>query len=164
MQKAETAENEEKRGGTMKIKKVTFTRKFNLGNYESYDVSAEAELAENENFLDVWTILRDNAEMWHLDQQRKTEKQPPQPQLKPQPREVERATAKGILNEFPPELANLLDVSEVGQVWILKPITFLGTEKWKQINDIVKACDGRWIGAGKESNWEVPKLKKKEGK
>ena len=148
----------------MKIIKVALTRKFNLGGYESIDVSAEAELAENDNCLEVWTILKDNAEMWHLYQQRER-KEPSEAAKKiaeqitsgAAPKEVERTQAKGILNEFPKDLANLLEVSKVGMVWILKPVHFLGAEKWKEINDIVKNCGGKWIGAGKESNWEVPK-------
>ena len=55
----------------MKITKVAVTRKFNLTNYESLDLTAEAELAENENVLEAWNILRDNAEMCFIDMQRK---------------------------------------------------------------------------------------------
>lgn len=66
----------------MKITKVSFTRKFNLGNYESLDVAAEAELNENDNALEVWSILKDNAEMWFIDQQRKDKK--PSPTSNPQ--------------------------------------------------------------------------------
>jgi len=55
----------------MRITKVAFTRKFNLGNYESLDVHAEAELNDKDNPLESWSILRDNTEMWFIDQQRK---------------------------------------------------------------------------------------------
>lgn len=66
----------------MKITKVGFTRKFNLGGYESLDVSAEAELNEKDNALEVWTILKDNAEMWFIDLQRaKTKPQQTEPEM-----------------------------------------------------------------------------------
>jgi replication factor A1 len=55
----------------VKITKVSFSRKYNLGNYETLDVGAEAELTEQDNPLEAWSILRDNAEMWFIDQQRK---------------------------------------------------------------------------------------------
>ena len=56
----------------MKITKVMFNRKFNLSNYESLDIAAEAELIDDSvNVLEAWSILKDNAEMWFIDQQRK---------------------------------------------------------------------------------------------
>lgn len=59
----------------MRITKVSVTRKFNLGSYENITLSAEAELAEKDNALEVWNILKDNAEMCFLDMQRKKQAQ-----------------------------------------------------------------------------------------
>lgn len=55
----------------MKITKVAFNRKFNLGNSETLDASMEAELTEKDNPQEALTILRDNVEMWFIDQQRR---------------------------------------------------------------------------------------------
>lgn len=60
----------------MNINKVAVTRKFNLGNYESLDLSAEATLNEKDNPLEVWQILRDNIEMEFVAMQK------PKPQPK----------------------------------------------------------------------------------
>ena len=56
----------------MKISKVMVNRKFNLGNYETLDMAAEAELSETDSPLEVWTILRDNLEMEFTNMQSKT--------------------------------------------------------------------------------------------
>jgi hypothetical protein len=55
----------------MNISKVSYTRKFNLGNYESCDLMVEAQLNEKDNPLEVWSILADNAEMWFIGSQKK---------------------------------------------------------------------------------------------
>ena len=45
-------------------------------------------------------------------------------------------------------------------VWILK-IPYVrgedGRQNWKEINDIVKSNDGKWITAGADSHWELPR-------
>jgi hypothetical protein len=51
----------------MKITKVMVNRKFNLGNYESIDVAAEAELSEKDTAFEVWSILKDNADNWFME-------------------------------------------------------------------------------------------------
>jgi len=117
----------------LKIIKVSYTRKFNLGGYETEDVTAEAEVAENENFLETWTILRDNAEMWHLDNERKRER-------KPQPKPTEEPEPKGVV-------VNLNDLT-----WEAMPPTEKGP--WEKaltsdampypfIKDTIDAKDGR---------------------
>ena len=69
----------------MKITKVSVNRKFNLGNYETLDMAAEAELNEKDNPLEVWNIIRDNIEMCFTDMQRPKPK-PVQPEHpKPSP-------------------------------------------------------------------------------
>ena len=56
----------------MNITKVSYTRKFNIGNYESCDLMVEAQLNEKDNPLEVWSILADNTEMWYINSQSKT--------------------------------------------------------------------------------------------
>ncbi len=73
----------------MQIKLVKVQQKFNLGNYQSLSLAAEAELNEKDNPLEAWNILRDNIEMCFTDMQRKrnqpTQQQKPQTQPKKQP-------------------------------------------------------------------------------
>ena len=74
----------------MRIITVTFSRKFNLGNYETLGASMEAEISDVDNPQETLTILRDNVEMWFRDQQKKPvgeqQNQPVEPkQPKPQP-------------------------------------------------------------------------------
>jgi hypothetical protein len=150
----------------LKITKVAINRKFNLGNYESLDAFAEAELSEKDNAVEVWTVLRDNAEMWFTDQQRK--KKEPSAEAKKvaeqitsgateKPKPQESADAKLILSNFPLDLANLLEISELPKLWYLKAVHFLGTEKFAAISQVVRQMGGKYVSEGKTSHWEVPK-------
>lgn len=70
----------------MKITKVMVNRKFNLGNYETLDLAAEAEINDTDNPIETWNILRDNIEMTAFNMQRKTATPPQQPPApKPSP-------------------------------------------------------------------------------
>ena len=60
----------------MKIVKVMVNRKFFLGNFETLDMAAEAELSENDNPLATWELIRDNIEMEYIAMQSKTRKAP----------------------------------------------------------------------------------------
>jgi len=42
----------------MKYKTVEFTKKFNLGNYETQDIKILVEVAENENVDEVFLKLK----------------------------------------------------------------------------------------------------------
>lgn len=42
----------------MKITKVYFERTFNLGNYESAKIGLEAEVEQNEDYVDTYEILK----------------------------------------------------------------------------------------------------------
>ena len=42
----------------MKLKQITYTRKFNLGNYETQDIQLTAELDENENVDEAFMKLK----------------------------------------------------------------------------------------------------------
>jgi len=42
----------------MKIKTIEFTKKFNLGNYETQDIKILAEVGENENVDEAFLALK----------------------------------------------------------------------------------------------------------
>lgn len=50
----------------MKLKEISYTRKYNLGNYETEDLSITAELYEQDSPKTVWTELANIADDWHL--------------------------------------------------------------------------------------------------
>lgn len=31
-----------------------------------------------------------------------------------------------------------------------------GRETWRQINEAIKECGGKWVSMGKDSHWEIP--------
>jgi hypothetical protein len=165
----------------MKITKVMVNRKFNLGNYESLDVAAEAELSESDNVLEAWSILRDNAEMWFIDQQRKKEaskpsQEPPHPVApNPQPktsaspmqlaneatqkREAAQTgqakagqTVENIRKKFPADLADKLDFTEENGAIIIKVKTFLGNEAFREVLDTVTALGGKYVPASNNAH------------
>ena len=79
----------------MKITKVMVNRKFFLGNFETLDMAAEAELSEQDNPLEVWQILRDNIEMQYISMGNKKSQAPP-PMKDPQPKQE---TTKPTVND-----------------------------------------------------------------
>ena len=149
----------------MRIVKVTFNRKFNLGNYESLDVGAEAELAENDTAMEVWTILKDNAEMWFIDQQRKRKE--PSPEAKKVASQITSGAEKKpeptgnppteLLHSFPEDLRNLLEFIEMPKLWYVKPVSFLGAENFARASQAVRALGGKYVSEGKTSHFEIPK-------
>ena len=150
----------------MRITKVSFNRKFNLGNYESLDVYAEAELSQTDNPLDVWTVLRDNTEMWYRDSSKKpVGEQANQPieQPKPQstPQQTKQATQKTeklpIEKEFPPELEMQLKFEDKGDYIRIAPAQFLGSETFSKVAAVVRGLGGEYISAGKDSHFEIYK-------
>ena len=61
----------------MKLIKITYTRKYNLGNYETHDITLEAEMQDDDNPQTVLTSLANVASDWHLSQKREaTQAQP----------------------------------------------------------------------------------------
>ena len=55
------------------------------------------------------------------------------------------------------DMANDLDISQGADGMItLKAKTFIkDKQRWSAINRTIKESGGRWIGAGKESRWEI---------
>jgi len=134
----------------MKITKVSFNRKFNLGNYESLDAGMEAEIADTDNPLEVLTILKDNVEMWHIDQTRKKpveNGEGTQPStLTPSPKPSPTPT---LLDKYPPELQKHLTFKD-GKLYS----EYTSRDIWTQINSIAKDNGYTWVSEGKDSHWE----------
>ena len=144
----------------MNITKVSYSRKYNLGNYETLDVAAEAVLNEKDNPLEAWSILADNTEMWFIAEKNKKanpqQKQPSTPQpnaTQPKPEAVKNID---ILKEFTEEQENRLTAERKGDYWIIRPKHFLGSELFAQISATVRSLQGEYISAGKDSHWRVP--------
>lgn len=62
----------------MKIIKISYTRKYNLGNFESHDITLEAEVQDDDSPQAVLTSLANVASDWHLSQKREAVKTPAQ--------------------------------------------------------------------------------------
>src|SRR5208282_3057097 len=143
----------------MQITKVSFTRKYNLGNYESCDISMEAQIDEKDNPLEVMTILSDNIEMEYIALQQK--KQPPKEPFKSpmetannaqrereataaqkQPDQIER-----IRMQFPEDIEARLDFAKNGNYIQINPKQFLGTEIFARISTTVRGLGGEYISA-----------------
>jgi hypothetical protein len=77
----------------MKIVKVMVNHKFNLGNYETLDIAAEAELSEHDTAFEVWSILKDNAEHWFMESKKPKPPQVPQ-SVAPSPVASKSSTVK----------------------------------------------------------------------
>ena len=126
----------------MKLDRVKLNRKYNLGNYETLDVSFEAEITEQDNPLDTLKGLEDMAELYLQSRTSRTE------QPKPQPKEAEHTAAKSILNEFPAEYRQHLTVKN-GNIYS----EFVNKERWTEINQIARGIGYEYVSAGKESHW-----------
>lgn len=58
---------------------------------------------------------------------------------------------------FPEDLRGLLSFKQETGTWIIKPRQFLGADNFSKILAIVKGHGGKYVSAGKESRFEVPK-------
>ena len=153
----------------MRITKVSTERLFNLGNYESIRVGAEADLSDNDNPKEVWSILVSNAEMWFIDQQRQKDKEKPAPAepvkeqhfpndvpnykiSPPQPTQPSR----NIADAFPEDIRKKLYFKNEGSFWDIAPLEFLGSDNFAKVSSIIRGLKGEYISAGKNSHFRVP--------
>jgi len=160
----------------MDIKTVTYTRKFNIGNYESMECGFEAGLSEIEGgnvekVLEVFARLEDVAEAYLQYRVRAPEKQPIDRVKKdtsgvkivpkPEPfrfKEVPIPQPKSKLKLYLPDtLLKLVTISEKAGVYIVKQVRRLDKSDWILITNAVKAVGGEWISAKANSHWSVPK-------
>jgi hypothetical protein len=58
---------------------------------------------------------------------------------------------------FPEPYGEMVDVTDQGTYWQIKPRQFLGTENFAEIARFVKAKNGEYVSAGKSSHFRVPK-------
>jgi hypothetical protein len=146
----------------LNITKVSYSRKYNLGNYETLDVAAEAVLNEKDNPLEVWTILADNTEMWYIaEKNKKANPQPKQPST-PQPQvtqpKPETVANIDILKEFTEEQEKRLTAERKGDYWKINPKHFLAPTVFGQISEVVKGLGGKYVPASPDvpGHWTVP--------
>jgi hypothetical protein len=147
------------------ITKVSFNQKFNLGNYESIDVGAEAQLSDKDNPLEVWTILRDNAEMWFISEKNKKptphlEQPLPLPQTStPKTQQLTNKNTDPITTlraNFTEEIDQKLNYKQQNSSILIHPKNFLGSEIFAEISTIVRRLRGEYISAGRDSHWRIP--------
>jgi hypothetical protein len=144
----------------MIISKVSFTRKFSLGNFENLDLSIEAQLNEKDNPLDVWSVLSDNTENWFREHQKKDKviagrdegkttvsapsvASPPKPSTTPlqMPEAIEHLTTASFIDGF----------------HIITPKHFLPPADFNIVNDWVKQQHGEYVKATNDvpGHWKV---------
>jgi hypothetical protein len=130
----------------------------------------ESEITGNDNALEVLTILKDNLEMWFIDQQRKKQAekagvnqsvtQPatataPSPQPSPTPTAHKKHTVDDVRMAFPEDVEARLTFEQKDTCIIVKPKQFLGTEIFAKIRGTIRSIGGAYISAGKESHWVI---------
>lgn len=57
---------------------------------------------------------------------------------------------KGVLTDYP------LSVEEKGELIIVKPTSFLGSENFAKVASLVRGMGGEYVSAGKESHFKIP--------
>jgi hypothetical protein len=74
---------------------------------------------------------------------------------------------KETLKEEPPlklelskEMSNIVEVTDSKTHWIIKPITFLGSDRFRTVAAEVKALGGIYVSAGKDSHFRIDKRQK----
>lgn len=68
------------------------------------------------------------------------------------------ASVKEIQKLFPQNLLKLVTIEEKDvQTIIVKPKEFLGKERFSQIANIVKEVNGRYVSAGRDSHFTIPR-------
>ncbi len=86
----------------------------------------------------------------------------------PQPAQAAKkagATVPELLANLPEGLAGLIKVFESDEAIMVKPQRFLGRSQFSALNMAVKAWNGKYVSAGKDSHFIIPKsLTMKEGR
>ena len=62
-----------------------------------------------------------------------------------------------ITEAFPEDLESMLLFEETQQYYVVRPRHFLGSEDFAKIASIVRAHNGEYVSAGRESHFRVPK-------
>lgn len=81
----------------------------------------------------------------------------PQVEVASQPA-VQELGIKEVISAFPEDLQGLLKFEDGGEFIAIRPVSFLGSDNFARIADIVrKRFNGDYISAGKGSYFRVPK-------
>jgi len=136
-----------------RITKVSMTRKFNIGNFETLDLGVEALIGENDTAYQVFSNLKDVIDNYYQSTVGTLQVRlaATQPQVKPK---IEAAS--DYQQKFPIELQKKLSFTEKGGSTIIKPLEFLGSENYKKIVVLVKELGGEYVSAGKDSYFRIP--------
>jgi hypothetical protein len=78
------------------------------------------------------------------------------PEVSITPSEKKRSL-KDVKQAFSSELAGMLIFEESGNLIIVKPRRFLGSDNFAKIASIVRDLGGEYISAGRNSHFKVPK-------
>ena len=138
----------------MKITKIVYTRKYNLGSYESHDITLEAEIQDDDSPATVLTSLANVASDWHLSQKRQAQTSPEN--TPPAKSQGDSSTLKPLaragfdINKLPTELRQHLTYND-GQIFS----EYTSKEVWTQINQALKQLGYEWVSAGKDSHWRL---------
>ena len=136
----------------MNITKVAYSRKFNLGNYETLDLSIEAQLSEKDNPLEVWSILADNAEMWFIAQNNKQTAKL-QPQQTQQPQASQQPAASPLPSPSPTPIKwEKMPATEKGS-W--EKTVNLNNPEIESIIEKIKQADNKVVDIGNYRYWKI---------
>lgn len=144
----------------MKPTAISINRKFNLGNYETLDVGLEATLTEQDNPLDAFRQLENMTELYlqnRLSKQPGFESRPASPQTAKEQPATKPVTIDSVKATFPEDLEAKLTFEDKTDSIILKPKQFLGSETFAKIGSVVRGLNGKYVSAGKDSHFRIPK-------
>jgi hypothetical protein len=71
--------------------------------------------------------------------------------------ETKTVTLSSVKVAFPEDLAALLTFEDKGDMIVLKPRQFLGSENFAKIASVARGLGGEYVSAGKNSHFKVPK-------
>lgn len=158
----------------MKLKEISYTRKYNEGNYETTDLSITAELDENDSPKTVWTELANIADDWHLTHVREkkaAQSAEPAPVQRVAPLQAQpvkspmqqanensypqklspAAQAVHDLGTLPPQIRERLTVNE-GKIYI----EYTKDKKpWIDTMNALRPLGYEWISDGNNSHWRL---------
>jgi len=66
-------------------------------------------------------------------------------------------STKELEEKLPEDLRPLVTIEETNEAYIVKPRQFLGTENFTKILNIIRQHGGKYLSAGKDSHFEVPR-------
>jgi hypothetical protein len=62
-----------------------------------------------------------------------------------------------MLQEYIPNVDTILTITESPEGFKLDRAKYLETDLWQQINDKIQQFGGKWVSAGRESHWFIPR-------